>query len=98
MEQIFPKVLQSVAGDNYTVYAYLNDGTVRCVDMKPMIAQGGVFEQLRDENFFTSRLTVLNDTVAWDLTGEHDPAQCIDIDPFTVADMPVVDDPLETVV
>lgn len=43
MEQIFPKVLQSVAGDNYTVYAYLNDGTVRCVDMKPMIAQGGVF-------------------------------------------------------
>lgn len=98
MEQIFPNVLQAVSGDNYTVYAYLNDGTVRCVDMKPMIAQGGVFEQLRDENFFTSRLTVLNDTVAWDLTGEHDPAQCIDIDPFTVADMPIVVDPLETVV
>ena len=98
MEQIFPKVLQAVAGDNYTVYAYLNDGTVRCVDMKPMIAQGGVFEQLRDEDFFATRLTVLNDTVAWDLTGEHDPAHCIDIDPFTVADMPVTADPLETVV
>ncbi|MDO4175653.1 MAG: DUF2442 domain-containing protein [Eubacteriales bacterium] len=98
MEQIFPKVLQAITGDDYTVYAYLNDGTVRCVDMKPMIAQGGVFEQLRDENFFTSHLTVLNDTVAWDLTGEHDPAQCIDIDPFTVADMPVIADPLETVI
>lgn len=98
MEQIFPKVLQAVAGDNYTVYAYMNDGTVRRVDMNPMIVQGGVFEQLREEEFFVSRLTVLNDTVAWDLTGQRDPAQCIDIDPFTVADMPVAADPLETVV
>lgn len=98
MEQIFPKVLQVVAGDNYTVYAYMNDGTVRRVDMNPMIAQGGVFEQLREEEFFVSRLTVLNDTVAWDLTGQRDPAQCIDIDPFTVADMPVTADPLEIVV
>lgn len=98
MSDFFPKVLQAVAGDDYTVYAYLNDGTVRLVDMKPRIAQGGVFQQLRDETFFVSCLTVLNDTVAWDLTGEHDPAQCIDIDPFTVADMPITADPLETVV
>ena len=93
--EMFPKVLQAIAGDGRTVYAYLNDGTVRLVDMKPMIAQGGIFEQLNDAVFFSSRLTVLNDTVAWDLTGQHDPAQCIDIDPFTVAEMPVVSDPLE---
>ena len=96
-DELIPKVLQTVAGDNYTVYAYLNDGTVRLVDMKPMIDQGGVFEQLRNAEFFGSRLTVLNDTVAWDLTGRHDPAECIDIDPFTVADMPVTADPLEIV-
>ena len=94
---MFPKVLQTVAGGNYTVYAYLNYGTVRLVDIKPMIDQGGVFEQLRDEEFFLSRLTVLNDTVAWDLTGRHDPAECIDIAPFTVAGMPVTADPLEIV-
>lgn len=97
MEQFFPKVLQAVAGENYTVYAYMNDGTVRLVDMKPLIAQGGIFEQLADDDFFVSRLTVLNDTVAWDLTGAHDPAVCIDIDPFTVAEMPIIADPLETV-
>ncbi len=61
-----------------------------------MIEQGGVFHQLRDKAFFVSRLTVLNDTVAWDLTGEHDPSQCIDIDPFTVAECPTAADPLET--
>ena len=33
-DELIPKVLQTVAGDNYTVYAYLNDGTVRFVDMK----------------------------------------------------------------
>lgn len=96
--EMFPKVLQVVAGADRTVYAYMHDGTIRLVDMKPMIAQGGIFEKLTDEVFFSSHLTVLNDTVAWDLTGAHDPAECIDIDPFTVAEMRVVADPLETVV
>ena len=53
------------------------------------------YAYLNDATFFSSRLTVLNDTIAWDLTGQHDPTQCIDIDPFTVAEMPVVADPLE---
>lgn len=98
MENIFfPKVVQAVAGENRTVYAYMNDGSIRLIDMKPMIEQGGIFEQLKQDTFFEQRLTVLNDTVAWDLTGEHDPAQCIDIDPFTIAECPVVDDPLEIV-
>lgn len=97
IDTIFPRVVQAVAGVDRTVYAYMNDGTIHLVDMKPMINQGGVFDQLRDEEFFISRLTVLNDTVAWDLTGRYDPAECIDIDPFTVAEMPVVADPLEIV-
>lgn len=96
MEQYFPKVVQAVAGEKFTVYAYFHDGAIRLLDMKPMLAQGGVFEQLRDEEFFRSRLTVLNDTVAWDLTGRRDPAACIDIDPFTVYEMPAVADPLQT--
>lgn len=91
---MIPKIVQSVAGENKTVYAYLTDGTIHLVDMKPMIALGGVFEKLEDNGFFEDRLTVLNDTVAWDLTGNHDPAECIDIDPFTVAEAPTVADPL----
>ncbi len=98
METLFPKVVQAVAGENRTVYAYMNDGTIHLLDMKPMIAQGGVFDRLSDNTFFAEHLTVLNDTVAWDLTGEHDPAACIDIDPFTVADAPAVADPLEPVI
>lgn len=90
MTNIFPAVWQAVAGENYTVCAYMNDGTVRLYDAKPLIEKGGVFGALRDKELFEKRLTVLNDTIAWDLSGNRDPADCIDVDPFTVADCPDV--------
>lgn len=42
MDNIFPAVVQALAGDNFTVYAYMRDGTVRLYDMKPMLEKGGV--------------------------------------------------------
>lgn len=96
-ENVFPVVLQAVAGEGYTVYAYMLDGTVRRVDISALVEQGGVFERLRDREFFETALTVLNDTVAWDLSGSHDPTDCIDIDPFSVAESEAVPDPLSNV-
>ena len=66
----------------------MNDGNIRLVDVRPFIQKGGVFASLEDEAVFRERLTVLNDTVAWDMSGNHDPADCIDIDPFTIQEMP----------
>ena len=93
-EDLFPVVVQAVAGDDLTVYAYMLDGTVRKVSVKSLVEQGGVWERLRDADFFRDALTVMNDTVAWDLSGEHDPANCLDLDPFTVAACEAVSDPL----
>jgi len=91
-----PAVLQAVPGDGFTVYAYCNDGAVRLVDIKPLIALGGVFAPLANQDFFRSRLTVLNNTIAWDMTGDRDPASCVDLDPEQIfAEAPVVADPLE---
>ena len=90
----FPKVLQAVPVGGYKVHAYMNDGTVRCFDAQPLIDKGGVFTQLRDKTLFSDSLTVLNDTVAWDISGKRDPGDCIDIDPFTVYEQPQVSDPL----
>ena len=95
MNIIFPKVVQAVAGDHYTVYAYMNDGTVRGVNVFPLIEKGGVFAPLRDPDIFRHSLTVLNDTIAWDLSGKHDPSHCIDLDPFSVQERPFVADPLK---
>ena len=97
MENIFPSVVQAVAGEDFTVYAYMLDGTIRLYDAKPLIARGGVFEALKNEDFFKERLTVLNETVAWDLSGNGDPAECIDIDPFTLESCPEVSDRLKEI-
>lgn len=94
-EDMFPAVVQAFAGENYIVYAYMLDGTVRKLDMKPFIQSGGIFERLKDQTFFKNALTVMNDTVAWDLSGRFDPSDCIDIDPFTVAECEMVADPLQ---
>lgn len=93
---LFPEVVQALAGEDFTVYAYFLDGTVRLLDAKPLLEQGGVFTPMRDPDFFRDRLTVLNGTVAWDMTGDMDPTACVDLDPIRLYEnCPIVDDPLE---
>ncbi|MCD8337216.1 MAG: DUF2442 domain-containing protein [Lachnospiraceae bacterium] len=87
-----PEVYQAVAGKNFIVYAYMNDGSVREYDVKPLIKSGGVFKVLEDERIFRQKLTVLNGTVAWDIGGNRDAYRCIDIDPCEIFDSPVVAD------
>ena len=48
MDTLFPKVLQAVAGKDFTVYLYFNDGSVRLYDAKPLLALGGVFQKPPD--------------------------------------------------
>lgn len=91
-----PDVVQTIAGEDFTVYAYMTDGFVHLLDMKPLIERGGVFEKLKDIDFFKT-VTVMNNTVAWDLSGDRDPSDCIYIDPCTIAECPVVSDPLEEI-
>ena len=89
---IIPKVIQAVAGADY------NDGTVRLFDVSPLVKKGGVFLPLRDREFFCTRLTVLTDTVAWDIDGTRKPETCIDLDPCEIYETcPIVDDPLREV-
>ena len=88
-------VIQAIPGDDFTVYAYFSDGSVRLADIKPLIAKGGIFAQLADPTFFHERLTVMNNAVAWDVSGTRDPYTCIDLDPCEMYDTaPLVTDPL----
>lgn len=67
-----------------------------CMMQKPLLQQGGVFEPMRDPDYFRDRLTVLNDTAAWDVSGDMDPCNCIDLDPIELYETcPMVVDPLE---
>lgn len=94
----FPEVVQAVPGEARTVYAYFSDGTVRLLDVGPLIERGGVFACLSDEDFFRNRLTVMHGAVAWDVSGTRDEASCIDIDPCSAyEDSKIVADPLGSV-
>ena len=95
MDAYYPEVVQSVPGEGSTVYAYFSDGSIHLYDASELLEAGGVFEPIQDPSFFRDALTVMNGTVAWDLSGEFDPTNCIDIDPFVVYEAPIVSDPLE---
>lgn len=97
-KHFYPEVFQAVAGENYTVYAYVNDGSIRKVDIGPFLAGDcGVFEPLKDKDTFKKTLTVIGNTIAWDLIGDRDEYKCIDIDPFFVFESPLVSDIPENV-
>jgi hypothetical protein len=70
------------------------DGSVRLYDVKPLLKAGTVFEPIMNIRTFKDKLTVINDTVAWDMGGNRDPRKCLDIDPFAVFARPAVADPL----
>ena len=90
-----PKVVQVVPTDEFCVYVYFNDGSVRLFDVKPLIKPDTVFESLQEIAFFKSRLSVINDTIAWDMIGNRDPQRCIDLDPCVIYEQPAVADPLD---
>ena len=95
VEKLMPEVQQAIAEKGYKVYAYMNDGLVHQFDMWPLILKGGIFEPLKDARVFKSTLTVMNETIAWDVSGNRNERRCIDIDPFEVYASPTVKDPLE---
>ena len=86
-------VVGVVPGEDYHVYCFCRDGNVRLLDMKPWIERGGVFAHLQDEGFFRDRMCVIGDTLAWDVSGDQDPYECIDLAPETIYDHGVVVDP-----
>ena len=84
MTYFFPHVLQVLPTDNFEVYAWFNDGSVRFIDVKPLLKPATVFEPLMDIKVFKEKLAVINDTVAWDMGGSRDTHTCIDLDPLSI--------------
>ena len=87
--EYMPRVIQAVATDDYKVYAYFDDGKITCIDMSKKLEKG-IFQQLKNIQLFKDTLTVMNETVAWDINGNNDPSECIDIDPESIYKCPEV--------
>jgi hypothetical protein len=91
---VLKKIIQVKPNRDFTIHVYFDDGHIKLFDMKPLLNKG-VFKQISDIGSFLEKCTVMNDTLAWDLSGHFDPANCIDIDPETIYSTGVsVNDPL----
>jgi hypothetical protein len=77
---MFHKVVQVLPTDDYKVYVYFVDGKIKLYDAKELINKG-IFTQLQDLNKFKITCTVMNDTLAWDVSGKYDSTNCLDLDP-----------------
>ena len=65
---MFPKVVQVIPMENYSVYVYFEDGKIVCYDMTQMIEKEA-FRPVKDITVFKEACTVMNDTLAWDIGG-----------------------------
>ena len=89
----FPEVVQVLPCEDHTVFVYFSDGKIVRYDVKPLLNKG-VFRALQDMDIFMQRCKIMNDTLAWDISGKDDPANCIDIDPETLYELEAVADRL----
>lgn len=88
---MFPKVVQVLPLPDFTVYVYFEDGKIVCYNASSLLTKAA-FLPLNNPELFLNACTVLNDTLAWDLQGDRDPAACLDIDPDTLYALPHVED------
>lgn len=83
----FPEIVQVVPHNDYTVSVYFSDGKIVLYNVKPLLGKE-VFSKIRDINIFMETCTILNDTLAWDIAGNRNESECIDIDPNTLYSLP----------
>jgi len=81
-----PKIVQVIPQKDFTVYVYFEDGKIVCYDVKPMLSKK-VFETLNDIKEFMDTGTIMNGTLAWDITKDRNPQTCVDIDPETLYEL-----------
>lgn len=86
MQDYFPVVVQVIPLDNYHVQVFFDNGKIVEYDATSIL-QDDVFKPLQDIQTFKDTCTVLNDTLAWDLSGDRNPCECIDLDPFTLYEL-----------
>jgi len=64
MHLMMPHVVEGRHVKDYIIELKFNDGTVRIVDFEPYIDRGGIFSDLKDEEYFKKFFIDLN-TVCW---------------------------------
>lgn len=79
-----PKLFQVYPTNNYSVHLYYDNGEIKIYDCRWILKEDGPFKKLHNTETFIKLCTVMNGTLAWDISEHRDPYNCIDICPDTV--------------
>lgn len=87
-------IIQVLPTDDYKVYLYFAHGEIKLYDATEIL-EYGIFKVLKNKKIFADTCTVLNNTLAWDVKGNFDPYECLDLDPEVLYEKSMtVEDPL----
>jgi len=88
-----PKLYQVVPNKDFSVVLYYDNGEIKTYDCKWILKEQGVFTKIHKIENFMDLCVVMNNTLAFDISGKFDPTYCIDICPDTVYNesLPVAD-------
>ena len=86
MDEYFPTVVQVIPLDNYHVQVFFDDGKIVEYDATEDL-KTEILKELKDIDKFKDACTVMNGTLAWDISGQRDMSNCVDIDPFTLYEL-----------
>jgi len=79
-----PKLFQVLPTDDYKVRLYYDNGEIKLYDCAWILREKGAFEKIHDIANFKALCTIMNGTLAFDVSLVRDPCSCIDICPDTV--------------
>ena len=79
-----PKLFQVYPTDEYKVYLYYDNGEIKLYDCSWILKETGVFTKIHDIAMFRELCTIMNGTLAFDISLARAPYCCIDICPDTI--------------
>jgi hypothetical protein len=79
-----PKLFQVIPQDDVTVTLFYDNGEIKRYDCNRVRLESGVLEQKKKLSRFKELCTIMNGTLAWDISEKRDSYNCIDLCPDTV--------------
>ena len=79
-----PKLFQVIPTDSFGVYLFYDNGEIKRYDCSWILNKKGFYEKIHDISVFKNLCTIMNGTLAWDISGKRDTSYCIDLCPDTV--------------
>lgn len=79
-----PALYQVLPTDDYKVYLYYDNGEIKLYDCNFILENKRLYGKIQQIEDFKRLCTIMNRTLAFDISEKFDPCNCIDFCPDTI--------------